>query len=126
VLQTAWFRDSSSRLEFGLKPTVRISHLTIRKGPEATASLPRCCMRVTASVLGLRCARSCQIRRAAPGSGRDGESLQVRRLSGFTGIVVRRRVRSEVQDGALAGLRMTKQTLERSRESDLRRQKGLP
>jgi hypothetical protein len=36
-------------------------------------------------------------------------------LSGFTGMFVRRRVRREVQQGALAGLTMTKQTLERSR-----------
>ena len=34
-------------------------------------------------------------------------------LSGFTGMFVRRRVRSEVQDGALAALRTTKERLER-------------
>jgi len=36
-------------------------------------------------------------------------------LSGFTGQFVRRRARSEVQDGTLAALRTTKQMLERSR-----------
>jgi hypothetical protein len=35
-------------------------------------------------------------------------------LSGFTGIFVRRRVRSEVEDGTMAGLRSTKQRLERA------------
>jgi hypothetical protein len=36
-------------------------------------------------------------------------------LSGFTGIFVPRRVRSEVRDGALAGLRTTTRSLEASR-----------
>jgi hypothetical protein len=36
-------------------------------------------------------------------------------LSGFTGFFVRRRVRSEVQSGALAALRSTKQRLENAR-----------
>jgi hypothetical protein len=36
-------------------------------------------------------------------------------LSGFTGTFVRRRVRDEVQDGALAALRQTKRMIERSR-----------
>jgi hypothetical protein len=36
-------------------------------------------------------------------------------LSGFTGLFVRRRVRSEVTSGTLAGLRATKQRLETSR-----------
>jgi hypothetical protein len=36
-------------------------------------------------------------------------------LGGFTGMIVRRRVHSEVQNGALAGLRMTKRRLEGSR-----------
>ena len=36
-------------------------------------------------------------------------------LSGFTGMFVRRRVRSEVQQGVLASLRTTKRKLEQSR-----------
>ena len=36
-------------------------------------------------------------------------------LSGFTGMLVRRHVRSEVQDGALAGPRHTKKLPERRR-----------
>lgn len=36
-------------------------------------------------------------------------------LSGFTGMFVRRRVRTEVQDGALAGLETTKRELEKTR-----------
>jgi hypothetical protein len=39
-------------------------------------------------------------------------------LSGFTGMFVRRRVRSAVQEGALAGLRTTKEKLEQSRQHD--------
>jgi hypothetical protein len=67
--------------EFGLKPTIRISHLTIPETPENT---------VVASKM-----------------------LYASHYF-WTGLEIRALV-PEVQEGALAGLRMTKQTLERSR-----------
>jgi hypothetical protein len=102
--------------EFGLKPTIRISHLTIREGPEDTVVASKMLYASHYFWTGL------EIRALMPDPARGTGFwfVTVSRcrsdgLSGFTGMLVRRRVRSEVQDGALAGLRMTKQTLERSR-----------
>jgi hypothetical protein len=102
--------------EFGLKPTIRISHLTIREGPEDTVVASKMLYASHYFWTGL------EIRALVPdpvrGTGFWFVTVSRCRsdgLSGFTGMFVRRRVRSEVQDGALAGLRMTKQMLERSR-----------
>ena len=98
---------------FGLKPTIRISHLTIREGPEDTvvASKMLYASHYFWTGLELRALVS------DPSRGTGFWFVTVNRsrsdgLSGFTGLFVRRRVRSEVQDGAMAGLRMTKQRLE--------------
>lgn len=99
--------------EFGLKPTIRLSHLTMSEsGPDAV---------VTSKMLyashyfwtGLEL----RVLLADPSRGPGFWFVTVNRsrsdgLSGFTGSVVRRRVRSEVEDGSLAGLRMTKERLE--------------
>jgi hypothetical protein len=102
--------------EFGLKPTIRISHLTIRTSPEDTVVASKMLYASHYFWTGL------EVRALVPDPARGTGFwfVTVSRcrsdgLSGFTGMFVRRRVRSEVQDGAVAGLRMTKQTLERSR-----------
>lgn len=98
---------------FGLKPTIRISHLTVREGPEDTvvASKMLYASHYFWTGLELRALVS------DPSRGTGFWFVTVNRsrsdgLSGFTGLFVRRRVRSEVQEGAMAGLRMTKQMLE--------------
>ena len=102
--------------EFGLKPTIRISHLTIREGPEDTVVASKMLYASHYFWTGL------ELRALVPDPARGAGFwfVTVSRcrsdgLSGFTGMFVRRRVRSQVQDGALAGLRMTKERLERSR-----------
>ena len=113
--------DSTSFLywqetEFGLKPTIRISHLTIREGPDDTVVASKMLYASHYFWTGL------EVRSLVPDPGRGPGFwfVTVNRcrsdgLSGFTGMFVRRRVRSEVQDGALAALKMTKQKLERTR-----------
>ena len=99
--------------EFGLKPTIRISHLTILEGPEDTVVASKMLYASHYFWTGLELRMLVPDPSRGPGfwfvtvnrSRSDG-------LSGFTGLLVRRRVRSEVQNGALAGLRTTKQRLE--------------
>lgn len=102
--------------EFGLKPTIRISHLTIRETSEDTVVVSKMLYASHYFWTGL------EVRALVPDPARGTGFwfVTVNRcrsdgLSGFTGMFVRRRVRSQVQDGAVAGLRMTKQLLERSR-----------
>lgn len=102
--------------EFGLKPTIRINHLTIREGPDDTVVASKMLYASHYFWTGV------EVRALVPDRSRGTGFwfLTVSRcrsdgLGGFTGIFVRRRVRSEVQNGALAGLRSTKQMLERSR-----------
>jgi hypothetical protein len=100
--------------DFGLKPTIRISHLTIREGAEDTVVASKMLYASHYFRTGLELRVLVPDRSRGPGfwfvmvnrSQTDG-------LSGFTGMFVRRRVRSEVRNGALAGLRSTKQKLER-------------
>lgn len=102
--------------QFGLKPTIRISHLTIREGPDDTAVVSKMLYATHYFWTGLEVRVLVPDRARGPGfwfmtvsrSRSDG-------LSGLTGWFVRRRVRSEVQDGTLAGLKKTKQMLEASR-----------
>jgi len=101
---------------FGLKPTIRISHLTIREGPEdaLVASKLLYASHYFWTGLGLRALL------ADPARGPGFWFVTVDRsrsdgLSGFTGAFARRRVRSEVQVEALAELRATKRLLEESR-----------
>ena len=100
--------------EFGLRPTIRISHLTIREGPDETVVASKMLYASHYFWTGLELRALLPDPSRGPGfwfvtvnrSRSDG-------LSGFTGFFVRRRVRSEVQKGALAGLRATKKMLER-------------
>lgn len=102
--------------EFGLKPTIRISHLTIREGPDDTVVVSKMSYASHYFWTGLELRTLLPDPSRGPGfwfvtvnrSRSDG-------LSGFTGLFVRSRVRREVQSGALAGLQMTKQMLEGSR-----------
>jgi hypothetical protein len=113
--------DSTSFLywqeaEFGLRPTIRISHVVIREGADETvvASKMLYASHYFWTALELRALLPDRSRGAGfwfvtvNRSRSDG-------LSGFTGVFVRRRVRSEVQEGALAGLKSTKYMLERAR-----------
>jgi hypothetical protein len=99
--------------EFGLKPTIRIGHLTMRESPDDTVVTSKMLYASHYFWTGLELRALLPDPSRGPGfwfvtvnrSRSDG-------LSGFTGTFVRRRVRSEVEDGALAGLRSTKQRLE--------------
>jgi hypothetical protein len=99
--------------EFGLKPTIRISHLTIREGREDTVVASKMLYATHYFWTGL------ELRALFPDPARGGGFwfVTVNRsrsdgLSGFTGIFVRRRVRSEVQRGTLAALERTKKRVE--------------
>jgi hypothetical protein len=99
--------------EFGLKPTIRISHLTIRENPDDTVVTSKMLYASHYFWAGLEL----RVLMPDPSRGPGFWLVTVNRsrsdgLSGFTGMFVRRRVRSEVEDGALAGLRSTKQRLE--------------
>jgi hypothetical protein len=102
--------------EFGLKPTIRISHLTIREGPDDTVVASKMLYASHYFWTGLELRALIPDRSRGTGfwlvtvsrSRSDG-------LSGFTGMFVRRRVRSEVRNASLAGLRSTKAKLERPR-----------
>jgi hypothetical protein len=100
--------------EFGLKPTIRISHLTIRETPDDTVVTSKMLYASHYFWTGL------EVRLLMPdpsrGTGFWFVTLNRSRsdgLSGFTGMFVRRRLRGEVEDRTMAGLRATKQRLER-------------
>jgi len=99
--------------EFGLKPTIRISHLTIREGADDAVVTSKMLYASHYFWTGLEVRALVSDSSRGPGfwfvtvnrSRSDG-------LSGFTGIFVRGRVGSEVQEGTLEGLRITKRMLE--------------
>ncbi len=99
--------------EFGLRPTIRISHVTIRENPEDTVVTSKMLYASHYFWTGLELRALVPDPSRGPGfwfvtvnrSRSDG-------LSGFAGFFVRRRVRNEVQTGALAALRSTKQRVE--------------
>ena len=102
--------------DFGLKPTIRISHLTIREGVEATVVASKMLYASHYFWTGLEI--RVLLPDAARGSGFWFVTMNRSRsdgLSGFTGMFVRRRVRSEVENGMLSTLRSTKQRLESAR-----------
>jgi len=102
--------------EFGLKPTIRISHLTIRESPEDTVVASKMLYASHYFWTGLEL--RVLLPDASRGSGFWFVTVNRSRsdgLSGFTGVFVRRRVRSAVEDGTLAALRSTKQRLESAR-----------
>jgi hypothetical protein len=99
--------------EFGLKPTFRVSHLTIREGPSETIVTSKMLYASHYFWTGL------ELRVLVPDASRGNGFwfITVNRsrsdgLGGFTGAFVRPRVRSEVESGTLAALRSTKQRLE--------------
>ena len=101
--------------EFGLKPTIRISHLTIREGAEDTVVVSKMLYASHYFLTGVEL----RVLLPDPSRGAGFWFTSVNRsrsdgLSGFRGMFVRGRVRSEVQERALAGLRRTKQMLESS------------
>ncbi len=99
--------------EFGLKPTIRVSHLTIRESPEDVVVVSKMIYanHYFRSALELRVLLPDPAR--GPGfwlvtvvsSRTDG-------LTGFTGLFVRRRVRSEARAGTATVLLNTKRRLE--------------
>ncbi len=98
---------------FGLKPTIRISHLTIREGPADTVVASKMLYASHYFWTGLELPALIPDRSRGAGfwfftvsrSRSDG-------LSGFTGIFVRRRVRSQVQEATRTILQTTKRRLE--------------
>jgi hypothetical protein len=99
--------------QFGLRPTVRISHLVIQERPNETvvASKMLYASHYFWTALELR------VLLPDPARGPGFWLLTVNRsrsdgLSGFTGRVLRSRVRSEVEDGTRAALTATKARLE--------------
>jgi hypothetical protein len=101
---------------FGLKPTIRISHLTVHQGPEQTIVTSKMLYASHYFWTGL------ELRALLPDPARGAGFwfVTVNRsrsdgLSGTVGFFVRGRVRSEVKDGALAALQTTKRKLEASR-----------
>jgi hypothetical protein len=99
--------------QFGLRPTIRISHLVIQERPNQTvvASKMLYASHYFWTALELRVL----LRDPARGPGFWLVTINRSRsdgLSGFTGRVIRTRVRSEVEDGTRAALTATKTRLE--------------
>ena len=112
--------DSTSFLywqtaDFGLRPTIRISHLTIRESPDTAVVASKMLYASHYFWTGL------ELRVLIPDPARGAgfwfvliDRSRADGLNGFTGIFVRRRVRSAVRDGALAALTATKEKLEQT------------
>jgi hypothetical protein len=103
------------KAEFGLRPTIRISHLTIRESPDNTVVASKMLYASHYFWTGLEL----RVLLPDPARGTGFWFVFIDRsladgLSGFTGIFVRRRVRSGVRDGALAALTATKEKLEQT------------
>lgn len=99
--------------EFGLKPTIRISHLTIRQTATDTVVASKMLYASHYFWTGL------ELRALVPDPARGTGFWFVTTsrsrsdgLNGFIGTFVRRRVRSEVLNGTMGALRTTKTTLE--------------
>jgi len=113
--------DSSSFLywqdtTFGLKPTLRISHVTVREGKEETVVASRMLWASHYFWTAI------ELRMLVPDPARGAgfwfvtvSRSRIDGLSGFTGAFVRWRVRSQVQSAVTAGLQLTKQKVERPR-----------
>lgn len=102
--------------EFGLKPTIRINHLTIREGPDDTVVASKMLYASHYFWTGL------ELRALLPDPSRGqgfwfvmDSCSRADGLRGFTAAFVRRRVQSEVQATALTALQSTKQMLEAGR-----------
>jgi hypothetical protein len=100
-------------VQFGLKPTIRVSHMTVREGPADALVMSKMLYASHYFWTGL------ELRALLSDSARgDGFWLvTVSRsrsdgLGGFTGMFVRGRAGSEAEQGALAALQWTKNWLE--------------
>jgi hypothetical protein len=103
--------------DFGVKPTIRISHLVIQEGVDATvvASKMLYASHYFWSALETR------VLMPDPARGQGFWLVTVNRsrsdgLTGFTGFFVRRRVRDETRKGTLAILTTTRARLENSQD----------
>jgi hypothetical protein len=99
--------------EFGLKPTIRISHVVIREGADDATVASKMLYATHYFWTGLEL--RALLRDPSRGSGFWFVTVSRSRsdgLSGFTGTVIGRKVRREAEEGALAALLATKQTLE--------------
>ena len=99
---------------FGLKPTMRISHLVIQQRPGQTVVASK----MLYATHYFWTALEFRVLLADPARGRGFWFVSVNRsrsdgLSGFTGRIIRARVRDEVQNGTRAALIATKTKLER-------------
>jgi hypothetical protein len=100
--------------EFGLKPTIRVSHLAVGEGADgATVVASKMLYATHYFWTGLEL----RVLLPDPSRGPGFWLVIVNRgrsdgLSGFTGVFARRRVSSEAQTGVSAALRMTRQRLE--------------
>ncbi len=102
--------------EFGLRPTIRISHLTIWETADATAVASKMLYASHYFWTGLEL----RALLADPSRGPGFWFVTVNRsrsdgLGGVTGPFVRGRARSEVQKGTVAALRATKRVIEAAR-----------
>jgi hypothetical protein len=98
---------------FGLRPTIRISHLSIWETLDGTAVASKMLYASHYFWTGLEL----RVLLPDPSRGQGFWFVMVNRsrsdgLSGFTGRVIRGRVRSEVQKGMLAGLLATRKRIE--------------
>ena len=98
---------------FGLRPTIRISHLSIWETADGTAVASKMLYASHYFWTGLEL----RVLLPDPSRGQGFWFVMVNRsrsdgLSGFTGRVIRGRVRSEVQKGMLAGLLATRKRIE--------------
>jgi hypothetical protein len=102
--------------EFGLKPVIRINHVAIRETAEDAVVINKMLYASHYFWTGI------EIRALAPdparGNGFWFATVNRSRsdgLSGFTGKMIRGRVRSEVEKGILTSMQSTKERLERAR-----------
>ncbi len=100
-------------VQFGLKPTLRINHLSIRQGAEETVVASK----MLYASHYFRTALELRVLVPDPARGQGFWLFTVSRsrtdgLSGFLGPLVRSRVRSGAREGALAALRATKDRLQ--------------
>jgi hypothetical protein len=98
---------------FGLKPTIRISHLTVLEGPDDIVVASKMLYASHYFWTGLEL----RVLLPDPARGSGFWFVTVNRsrsdgLGGLTGMVIRGRVRSEVEKGTLAVLAATKKRLE--------------
>jgi hypothetical protein len=103
-------------VQFGLKPTIRVTHVVLREGSDDTVSVSK--MLYASHYFWSAIQMRVLIPDAARGDGFWFITINRSRsdgLAGLTGFFVRPRVRGEVEDGALAALRATKARLEAPR-----------